>query len=85
MTKTNTTTYTTTYTPKPSAIYTYRISCEGVGGLPAPDKDVEAAYFQQDGEFTVFKDGVNAAVYSVKNSVLLTVERLAVVSPDQDD
>lgn len=67
----------TTSTP---TTHTYRISCEGVGGLPAPDKDVEAAYFQQDGQFTVFKDAANAAVFSVQNRALISIERLAHVA-----
>jgi len=69
MTQTNTTTKTRT-------THTFRVSIEGAGGYPAPDKEVEASYFQQDEGFTVFKDADGGAVYSVKNSVLLTIERL---------
>ncbi|MEV4861436.1 hypothetical protein [Streptomyces ossamyceticus] len=67
---------TNTITKTPTT-HTFRVSIEGAGGYPAPDKDVQAAYFQQDEGFTVFKDAEGGAVYSVKNSVLLTIERLA--------
>lgn len=74
---------TITGTLKPAEIHNYRIICEGVGGIPAPDKTIEAAYFQQDGQFTVFKDGEGAAVFAVKNDVLLCIERLAPARADR--
>lgn len=74
---------TITGTFRSAEIHSYRIVCEGVGGLPAPDKTIKAAYFQQDGQFTVFKDGEGAAVFAVKNDVLLSIERLAPTQADQ--
>lgn len=69
---------------KTTTTHTFRVSIEGAGGYPAPDKEVEAAYFQQDEGFTVFKDTEGGAVYSVKNSVLLTIERLDAKQPARD-
>ena len=77
-----TTTTHTTAKQHPQETHAYRIVCEGVGGFPAPDKEIGAAYFQQDGQFTVFKDADNAPVFSVRNDALLSIER---VDPKQSD
>lgn len=74
----------TTSTLKTAETHSYRIVCEGVGGIPAPDKTIEAAYFQQDGQLTVFKGDDGAPIFAVSNSSLLSIERLrrpALASP----
>jgi hypothetical protein len=56
---------------------TYRVAY----GAPGTDtagllrQDVEAAYHQNDGEFTTFKDGQNQAVYTIRNNYLISIER----------
>lgn len=40
-------------------------------------KQVAAAYFNEDGDFTVFKDADHAKVFAVRSDCLLSVERLA--------
>lgn len=55
---------------------TYHIEYEGIGGLPAPTKAVEAACFQHDEEFTVFKDTNGKAVLSIKSRIIRTIERV---------
>jgi hypothetical protein len=37
---------------------------------------VDAAYFKSEGGFTTFKDSDNAAVYSVRNDCLVSIERV---------
>ncbi|MFJ4624231.1 hypothetical protein [Streptomyces sp. NPDC088812] len=40
-------------------------------------KDVAAAYFQTEGQFTVFKDENGKAVYAINNANLIEVSREA--------
>lgn len=71
MTKTTT----PTDTSPPTTMRIYRIDCEGYAGLPEPTKTVEAAYFQHDEEFTVFKDANGKAVLAIKSKIVRMIER----------
>lgn len=56
---------------------TYRVAY----GSPGTDtagllrQNVDAAYHQNDGVFTTFKDDRNQAVYTIRNDYLISIER----------
>lgn len=66
------------HTPPPMHVFV-------VATGPNPEEpavhSIEAAYYQADGIFTTFKDDKNAAVYSVRNDHLLSVERARDAEP----
>lgn len=46
-------------------------------GLGAPrERRIEAAYYRADGVFTTFKDSDNKQVFTARNDILLSVERV---------
>lgn len=54
--------------------YVFRVTWSALDGLPREDS-VKAAYFQEQGVYTVFKDAEHAAVDSYKTDHVVRIER----------
>lgn len=52
----------------------YRVMYAAYTDAPA-SRDVRAAYFQTEGDFTVFKDEHGKAIYAINNANLIEVSR----------
>lgn len=58
-----------------AVLHTFKVRVEEPGN-GVLTKTIEAAYFQDDGRYTVFKDVDNQAVYAARQDNLLSVERV---------
>lgn len=56
--------------------YTFTVSTEGFDGMQRDDK-VEAAYFQESGQYTVLKDATHVPVSAFKTATVLQIKRSA--------
>ncbi|MDJ0342271.1 hypothetical protein QMK19_03595 [Streptomyces sp. H10-C2] len=56
---------------------TFKVCIANGDGTVDPAKTIEAAYFKDEGQFTVFKDVENQVVFSVQSHHLVSVERVA--------
>ncbi|MBM9509975.1 hypothetical protein [Actinacidiphila acididurans] len=61
--------------PKPTQTRVFVVSTIGSTPDEPRSERIEAAYYQQEGDFTVFKDVAHEPVHSVRNQHLISVTR----------
>lgn len=61
--------------PGPAKMRVFVVSTVGASPAEPQATSVEAAYYAQEGDFTVFKDESHQPVYSVRNDHLISVTR----------